>query len=41
MTGGGGGFGDASKRDPEAVRRDVRNGDLSAAAAHERYGVDV
>jgi N-methylhydantoinase B len=41
MTGGGGGFGDVKERDPEEVRRDVRNGHVSPQAARERYGVDV
>jgi N-methylhydantoinase B len=37
---GGGGMGLASERDPEAVRRDVRLGYLSAAAAKRDYGVE-
>jgi N-methylhydantoinase B len=41
MTGGGGGFGDVKERDPEEVRRDVRNGHVSLQAARDRYGVDV
>src|SRR5580698_2326423 len=36
---GGGGMGPAAERDPEAVRRDVRLGYLSAAAAKRDYGV--
>jgi N-methylhydantoinase B len=40
MTGGGGGFGPADERDDEQVRADVRDGHVSAAAAHETYGVD-
>ena len=28
-TGGGGGYGDPRERDPEAVRRDLRNGYIS------------
>lgn len=40
-TGGGGGFGDPSERDPELVRADVLDRHLSPAAARERYGVDV
>ena len=34
---GGGGLGDAAERDPEAVRRDVRLGYLSAEAAERDY----
>jgi N-methylhydantoinase B len=41
MTGGGGGFGDARERDPEAVRGDVRDRHVSAEAAREIYGVEV
>jgi N-methylhydantoinase B len=41
MTGGGGGWGPPSERDPEAVRRDVREGYVSAAAAHRDYGVEA
>ncbi len=40
-TGGGGGFGPPSERDPEAVRRDVREGYVSAGAALRDYGVDA
>ncbi|WP_170117010.1 hydantoinase B/oxoprolinase family protein [Phyllobacterium sophorae] len=36
---GGGGYGDALKRDPEAVRADVLNGHVSVAAARSQYGV--
>jgi N-methylhydantoinase B len=39
-TGGGGGYGDPSERDPEAVRADVRNRHLTPDAAQEVYGVD-
>jgi N-methylhydantoinase B len=39
MTGGGGGWGAPSERDPEAVRRDVREGYVSAEAARRDYGV--
>ncbi len=35
---GGGGMGPASERDPEAVRRDVRLGYISAGAAKRDYG---
>lgn len=38
-TAGGGGYGDPLKRDPDLVRRDVRNGYLTAGAAANRYGV--
>jgi N-methylhydantoinase B len=34
-----GGFGDPLERDPAKVRADVENGDVSAAAAREIYGV--
>jgi N-methylhydantoinase B len=34
-----GGFGDPLERDPEKVEADVRNGDVSALAAREIYGV--
>lgn len=37
---GGGGFGDPTERDPEAVLDDVRNGYVSPEAAREVYGVD-
>ena len=36
---GGGGFGPAIERDPEAVRLDVIRGYVSAARAREMYGV--
>jgi len=39
MTGGGGGWGSPAERDPEAVRRDVREGYVSADAAQRDYGV--
>jgi N-methylhydantoinase B len=38
MTGGGGGFGPAAERDPESVRRDVREGYVTAEAARRDYG---
>jgi N-methylhydantoinase B len=41
MTGGGGGWGAPSERDPEAVRRDVCEGYVSAEAARRDYGVEV
>jgi N-methylhydantoinase B len=36
---GGGGFGDPAERDPEAVRRDVRDGIVSRASAREVHRV--
>ena len=41
VTGNGAGLGDPKKRDPEAVRRDVKNGYISAERAAEIYGVKV
>ena len=41
VTGNGGGLGDPKRRDPELVRRDVRDGLLTAERAREVYGVDV
>src|SRR5437660_2550701 len=38
MTGGGGGYGPPAERDPEAVRRDVREGYVSGEAARRDYG---
>ena len=40
-TCGGGGYGPVEERDPEAVRRDVRQGKVSAQRAREVYGVTV
>jgi N-methylhydantoinase B len=40
LTGGGGGWGLPAERDPEAVRRDVREGYVSAAAARRDYQID-
>jgi len=40
-TPGAGGYGDPADRDPDAVRRDVRHGKVSAAAAMDAYGVDA
>ena len=37
----GGGWGDPGGRDPEAVRRDVRNGILSPEKARADYGIEV
>ena len=39
MTGGGGGLGAPSERDPNAVRRDVSEGYVSAEAARRDYGL--
>jgi N-methylhydantoinase B len=36
-SGGGGGWGDPADRDPELVRRDVRDGIISEAAARREY----
>ena len=41
LSAGGGGYGDAFKRDPEAVRQDVTNGYVSIEKAREDYGVVV
>ena len=38
VTASGGGFGDPGKRDPAAVKDDVRNGFLNPDAAKEIYG---
>lgn len=37
---GGGGYGDASDRDPAAVREDIRDGMVSCDVARTAYGVD-
>ncbi|MBI2204594.1 MAG: hydantoinase B/oxoprolinase family protein, partial [Candidatus Rokubacteria bacterium] len=39
QSAGGGGYGDPLARDPERVRADVALGYVSAARAHDRYGV--
>lgn len=39
LSAGGGGWGDPLRRDPEAVRRDVRNEFVSLEAARDVYGV--
>ena len=39
VTGNGGGLGDPKRRDPELVRRDVRDGLLTPERAREVYGV--
>jgi N-methylhydantoinase B len=41
VNGGGGGYGDARRRDPERVRAEVRDGLLSHQAARQHYGVVV
>ena len=38
---GGSGYGDARRRPPEKVLKDVRNGYVSVAAAAEKYGVII
>jgi N-methylhydantoinase B len=38
ITPGGGGYGDPSTRDPQAVKRDLVEGKISAKAAREEYG---
>jgi len=38
---GGAGYGPISRRDPEALRSDIRNRYVSAEAAQEQYGVSV
>lgn len=38
---GGGGFGPATERDPEAVLQDVRDGYVSVAAARDQYRVAI
>lgn len=40
-TCGGGGYGDVRERDPEAVRRDVREGKVSVERAREVYGIEI
>ncbi len=40
IAGGGGGYGDPKKRDREQLRREVRNGIISPAAAEHTYGLD-
>jgi N-methylhydantoinase B len=39
ITPGGGGYGEPSERDPEAVRRDMIEGKISSVAAREIYSV--
>jgi len=40
-AGGGGGYGSPMDRDPEMIRKDVKNGYVSRKAAREEYGVAV
>ena len=37
-TAGGGGWGEARRRDPERIREDVLDGKVSAEAARKQYG---
>jgi N-methylhydantoinase B len=39
QTSGGGGYGDPAARDRDAVRRDLREGRISAEAARSVYGL--
>jgi len=41
VTSSGAGYGDPKARDPEAVRRDVKNGILSADRARDIHGLEV
>ncbi len=41
VTGAGGGYGPASKRDPEAVRADVKDGYITAERARAVYGLEA
>ncbi|HUZ55761.1 MAG TPA: hydantoinase B/oxoprolinase family protein [Streptosporangiaceae bacterium] len=41
ITAGGGGWGDPFQREPERVRRDVRDGYISIAVAEHDYGVVI
>lgn len=41
LTNGGGGWGDPLDRDPERVKRDVRDGYLTIAAAEREFGVVI
>jgi N-methylhydantoinase B len=40
-TAGSGGYGDPRERDPDLVRRDVREGKVSARTAREVHGVEL
>ena len=39
-TQGGGGYGNPRERDPEAVRRDLREGKVTPEAVRRDYGLD-
>jgi N-methylhydantoinase B len=41
MTGGGGGYGSPTERDPNAVRRDIRAGHVTADVARTVYGLNA
>ena len=41
ITGNGGGLGDPKQRDPNLVRRDIRNGLITPERAKEIYGIDA
>lgn len=41
LTGGGGGFGDPTERDPETIKDDTRDGFISLKAAREVYKVVI
>lgn len=41
ISGGGGGYGDPKRRDPERVRRDLRLGNITADVAESVYGMRV
>jgi N-methylhydantoinase B len=41
LSGGGGGWGDPLKRDPEKVKLDVKEGYVTAKGAYEGYGVVI
>jgi len=38
---GGGGYGPAGDRDPDAARRDLAAGYITESEAHEVYGLDA
>ena len=41
QAGGGGGYGDPLRRDPELVAKEVKNGVISIEMAREHYGVII
>lgn len=41
QTPGSGGYGDPTKRDPELIRRDIREGKISTQKAREDYGMEM